>query len=193
MKHSILAVLAAACVLLTGCASTAAEQESTEETMVVYQALPLPDLFVKIPEGYEETSSQFYEKYYIQDDASIIITEDNDSPNTPIKDYSTKALVQYQGMTKSLDVIGDDVVYADKIAVQILEFTYTLAEDGPKLTTMVGFATDGQTIYILTCKSSEETYEQHRAEFLTVMKSIRIDKTNPNASASFAGAVEETT
>jgi hypothetical protein len=184
MKHRILAVLAAAGLLLTGCGSISAKEEVTEETMVVYQALPLPDLFVKIPEGYTETSSQFYEKYYIQDDASIIITEDNDSPNTPIKDYSTRALVQYQDMTKTLEVTGSDVVYAGHIAVQLLEFDYTLADDGPVLSTMVGYATDGQTIYILTCKCSKEHYDQRREEFLTVMQSIRIDKTAQSVAQS---------
>lgn len=179
MKRQIVAACAACAVMLTGCSGffDTTGEEQTAETIVVYQALPLPDLFVSIPEGFEETSSEFYEKYYIQDDASIIITEDNQSPGTSIKDYSTKALVQYQDMTNTLEVIGDGVVNSGSLAVQLLEFTYTLADDAPALTTMVGFASDSETMYIVTCKCAEEHYEAHREEFMTVMTSMRIDKT----------------
>lgn len=178
MKHQILTVCTACALLLTGCSGVSGKtEEQTSETLVVYKALPLPNLFVDIPERFEETSSEFYEKYYICDDASIIITEDQQSAGVSIKDYSIQALVQYQDLTKTLDITGDELVYADSLAVQVLEFTYTLAEDGPAISTMVGFAGDLKSVYIVTCKCAEEHYAEYRDDFMTVMTSMRIDKT----------------
>jgi hypothetical protein len=174
-KHFIPLLLAAVC-LLSGCAASANEQEPTE-TMVVYKALPLPDLFVDIPEGYEETSSQFYDRYYIKDDAMIIITEDNEKGTMSPHDYSIDALTQYYKITHSLDMIHDEVVSAGNRDVQTLEFTYTLEEGGDAFSTMVGFSSDGITMYIITCKCNAANYEQHREEFLTVIRSQRSDKT----------------
>ena len=182
MKHPILAAVCALSLLLTGCSSAIpSQEENTTETMVVYKALPLPDLFVDIPEGYAETSSEFYEKYYIQDDASIIITEDNNAPKGSIKDYSTRALVQYQGMTHTLEVTGSDTIYVGSMQVEILEFTYTLGEDTPALSTLVSYASDGATVYIITCKCAAENYDAHRDEFLAVVNSMRVDKTPQKA------------
>ena len=184
MKFYTLPLLIAFAFTLTGCTLTP-QNSNTEptETMIVYRSLPLPDLFVDIPEGYSETSSKFYDKFYIKDDATIIITADNDNGNMSSWDYSIDALTQYQKITHSLDVLGDEVVYANSRAVQLLEFTYTLEEGGTPMSTMAGFSSDGYTMYIVTCKCQADTYESHRDEFLTVMQSMQVDK-------SWVGAAE---
>lgn len=160
-----------------GCAPAAKQEQTTSETMIVYEKLPLPDLFISIPEGYEETSSQFYETYYCKDDASIIITEDESAVNTPSRDYAVSALNQYQSVTQTLEVLNDEVMAAGAATVQVLEFTYTLTADDTPMTTMAAFATDGLTSYIITCKSRADTYDLHRPEFLAAVQSVRIDKT----------------
>lgn len=180
MKYRLIAALAACAVLLTGCSGISGvtdKTEETQETRNVYLSLPLPDLFVEIPEDYQETSSEFYDKYYIKDDASIIITEDKEKgASMSAQEYRIDAINQYEGMTHSLEMIGSDTLTASYLNVEILEFTYTLAEDMPPLTSMVGFTSDGNSVFILTCKCPSEHYDEHRDEFLSVLQSVRIDR-----------------
>ena len=194
MKRRFIPLLLAALLSLTGCAAGANGETTaeTQETMIVYKALPLPDLTVNIPEGYEETSSRFYDKFYIKDDATIIITEDNEKGDMPPRDFSVDALTQYQKLTNSLEMIGDSTTLAGDQIVQILEFTYTIEAGDQPISTMVGYSTDGRTMYIITCKCDAENYTAHREEFLTVIQSQRPDKEWIGA-AERSGQTEEET
>jgi hypothetical protein len=175
-----ISALLAVCVLfLTGCNTMVTDSNSSEqeETVNVYQALPLPDLLLDIPDSYETTSSQYYEEYYISGDASIIVTEDTaDAPYSSSYDYAISALVEYRNTTSSLELLDNGVVYAGGIAVQTLEFTYTIGEgeDCITKTCMVGYLTNTNTMYIITCKSDVDTYEEHHAEFTSVMQSVAL-------------------
>ena len=79
----LLTVFACCCV---GCDSIPSK-EPTESVVDVYQALPLPDLHVSIPERFKTTSSEFYKEYYICEDASIIIT-DSGLPKSMLAEYA---------------------------------------------------------------------------------------------------------
>ena len=178
MRIRFIPLLLAVLLAMTGCAAGEGGENTAEtlESIVVYKALPLPDLTVEIPDGYEETSSQFYEKFYKKDDATIIITEDNEGGKKSVRDFSAEALLEYQKVTHSLDMIGDETVLAGHMTCQILEFTYTIEEGDAPISSMVGFAADGSTMYIITCKCNAENYESHRGEFKTVIQSQRPDK-----------------
>lgn len=185
----IIAVLTAGMLLLTGCAAPGTSgTDNTLETRVVYHALPLPNLFIELPETFQETSSEFYETYYICDDASIIITEDTETTNTDIKAYSTRALLQYQELAASVTDVNGEQIYAGELAVEMLEFTYRLTADGDPLRAMVGFASDNKSIFIVTCKCSEANYDRFRDDFLSVLQSMRIDRTAVATAAPTAAA-----
>ncbi len=163
--------------LLSGCA--AAETESQpEEPIMMYQKLALPDLIVSIPENYQTTSSQAYEEYYICEDASIIITEDTSQPEYPSTyDYAISALNEYEKVTSSLELLGNEELSSScAYNIQAMEFNYTLGEGEqmPALTCLVGYLTDGNSMYIITCKSNTETYSSHREEFREVLQSASI-------------------
>lgn len=178
MRYRILAVMASAMLLLTGCSRTEKETELPEETVIVYQALPLPEIYMDIPENYEATSSQFIEEFYIYEDASIIVTEDTSGPYSSMYDYAISALVQYEQVANDVRYTSDEVVEAKNCNVQVLEFNYTLGEDNAvKKSAMVGYASDGESIFIITCKSDTDTYESHRNEFMTVMRSVMMTRT----------------
>lgn len=173
----ILAILAAAALLLTGCSPAQTDSSNPQETVVVYKKLPLPQLSVDIPEQYTSTSTDFYEEFYVNADASIIITEDTSQGRyDSAKEYSIEALTKYQNATEELKVIGDGVVYAGSIAVYYLEFTYTMGEGENAITktTLAGFMTDARSMFIITCKCDPENYDSHREEFLSVMQSAVI-------------------
>ena len=176
MKYRISAVLCMVMLLLAGCSSKSGKNtDETLETVVVYQALPLPDIFVDIPESFEETSSQFYEKYYICEDASIIVTEDKNGPFPSAYDYSLSALEQYRSVANTLEVLSQDALTAKNCGIQMIEFNYTLGENNDtQMSTMVGFVTDGDSMYIITCKSNTSTYAEYQNAFRTVMESVML-------------------
>lgn len=170
----------ACCVMLSGCAVQPEEEAEPAETYVVYQALPLPDLFVEIPENYQKTSSQAYKEYYISGDASIIITEDTrQAQYTSAYDYSITALNEYENVTASLNYLSSETLTTGCVyKMQTMEFEYTLTEepDATKMSCLAGYMTDGASMYIITCKSSSATYPSHKNEFLQVMQSAVISK-----------------
>lgn len=178
MQYRLLAALCiGAAVLLSGCGKEGTQNSEAAE-IPVYQALPLPVLKLDIPETFSETSSEFYEKYYICNDASIIITEDTEGPFTSAYDYSISALRQYQETASTVEVLSQEVVIAKNCDVQVLEFRYTLGDNAEAdLTAATGFMTDGESMYIITCKSNTDTYPQYRDAFYTVMRSVMNIKT----------------
>lgn len=179
MKYRIIAILSMTALLLTGCSVKDSEEQEVLTTIPVYNALPLPDLSLDIPEGYEATSSEFYETYYIQNDASIIITEDTNGPFNSSYDYAASALTEYQKVANELEIITNEPVRGKNCSVHLLEFRYTLGEDNAAdMTCLAGFATDGSSMYIITCKSNTSTYSLHHDEFYTVMQSVMMTATN---------------
>ncbi len=146
----------------------------------MYQALPLPDLAVKIPENYQKTSSRAYEEYYVCEDASIILTEDTSQGYyASAYDYSVSALNQYEKATTSIEFLSSESTDSGcQFPVQLLEFNYTLGEgdDAARMTCMAGYMTDNAVMYIITCKSNTDTYQSHRDEFLQVMHTVAVSK-----------------
>ncbi|MCR4645870.1 MAG: hypothetical protein K5695_10765 [Oscillospiraceae bacterium] len=176
MKYRLLCCLCLGAMLLTGCSAKEKNQEPTQ--IPVYEALPLPDIKVDIPEGYETTSSELCEEFYKKDDASIIITEDKNGPFDSTYDYSITALKQYQQVAATVEVLSNDTVDCVNASVQTLEFRYTLGENAEAdMTVLAGYVTDGQSMFIVTCKSNTSTYAEHRDEFFTVMKSLMLTTT----------------
>ena len=173
MKRS-LCLLTAACMLLP-CAGCAAPEEPAAE-IDVYQALPLPDLFLSIPEGFEKTSSEMIEEYYIKDDATIIATEDVGVNGNDLHGYAINALREYERVATEVSNTVDSYIETPYSVVQTLEFDYALGEDGGlKLHCLVGYLTDNVNVYIITCKSQQDTFEQYREDFMTVLSSARIE------------------
>ena len=175
MKLYLNLILVVLLIFMTGCNVLEANEEITS-----YKALPLPDLFVDVPEDFQKTSSEFYEEYYICDDASIIITEDTrEKQYISAYDYSIQALVEYRNMTSSLEILSNEAISTNQnFTVQTLEFDYTIGDenDSAKLTCFVGYLTDGSSMYIITCKANTETYQNYRDEFLSVLQSAVIKK-----------------
>ncbi|MBE6875827.1 MAG: hypothetical protein E7496_03750 [Ruminococcus sp.] len=179
-KINLLALALCPVMMLSGCAQKEATDTEPAETVIVYQALPLPDLIVSIPENYQKTSSNAYKEYYICEDASIIITEDTREPSySSSYDYSVRALNEYEKMTSSLEFVGSEKLESGcAYSVQTLEFNYELGEgeEAVRLTCLAGYLTDGATMYIITCKANTDTYQNHRDEFIQVMQSAVISR-----------------
>ena len=144
----------------------------------MYQALPLPDLFIDIPEQYVKTSSKAYKEYYVCQDASIIITEDTrEKYYKSSYDYSVSALKEYQNLFPDLEYVRSGTFPTKcTYTVQTTEFNYSIGEgeEAGHLSCIIGYITDGQSMYIITCKCNTENYESRRAEFIQTLQSIAI-------------------
>ena len=176
MKYRLLCCLCLGAMLLTGCGAKKTESEPTQ--IPVYEALPLPDIKLDIPEGYEATSSELCETFYVKDDASIIITEDKNGPFDSTYDYSITALRQYQQVATTVEVLSNEAFDCVNAPLQTLEFRYTLGDNAEAdMTVLAGYVTDGESMFIVTCKSNTTTYAQHRDEFFTVMRSLMVTTT----------------
>lgn len=170
----ITALLLACSLCFAGCTAQESPENLEETAAPVFKALPLPDLYLEIPERFTTTSSQFYEEYYICEDASIIVTQDMENPPySSVEDYSISALNEYEAITDDLEFLRSEMVYAGKIAVQVMEFNYTVSNDTGSVskTCMVGYLTNTVSMYIITCKSDVDTYEEYRDDFLSVITS----------------------
>ena len=172
------ALLLAGAVIFCGCQqSTESGTESMEEELIVYKALPLPDLNVEIPERFAATSSDFYEEYYICEDASIICTQDTEgAPYGSVYERAISALTEYEKITTELELLSHELVYAGSLAVQTLEFTYSIGEgDGSiNMTCLAGYVTDSENMYIITCKANQDTYAEYRNDFMSVLTSLSL-------------------
>lgn len=179
MKFRLPAALClAAALLLTGCSSSGEGTDSVEATIPIYQALPLPDIKLDIPETFSKTSSEFYEEYYICNDASIIVTEDKNGPFIDGHEYSINALQQYREIATTVEVLSDEVLTCQNSQVQTLEFRYTLGDNAEAdMTAITGFITDGDSMFIITCKSNTATYEQYSETFRAVLTSAMLTTT----------------
>lgn len=172
----ITALLLAGMLCLTGCSTPEQTENISETEPLMFKALPLPDLYVEVPERFSTTSSQFYEEYYICKDASIIVTQDTENPPYPsVEDYSVKALNEYKSVTQDLEFINSEMIYAGNSAVQTMEFNYTLSNDTGSVekACLVGYMTNTESMYIITCKSDVDTYQEYREDFMRVIQSAR--------------------
>lgn len=176
-RSGYIALFLGMAMLLTGCQSSTDTEEQTIETVNVFQALPLPDLYIEIPEDYQKTSSQFYEEYYVKDDASIIVTEDTSRHDYPsVRDFAVEALAQYKQATKNLNYIGEDMIQNEIYNIYVLEFSYTVADDVPEMTSCIGYLTDGNSMYIITCSAESQNFAQYRDGFRQAIGSARISR-----------------
>ena len=162
------------CLLtMTGCDSQPDQEEIP--SFPVFKDLPLPDVFAEIPENYQAVSSGTYQKYYTYEDASIIFTEDTSKTNYySAYEYSIQALKSYQELTDTVDFIENEKLFSsDGYAIETLEFQYSLDHENT-ITALTGYFTDGKVMYIITCKSNADTYQNHKEEFIQVMHSASI-------------------
>lgn len=175
----ITALLLAGMLCFAGCSTQETTESVTETESPMFKALPLPDLYLEVPERFSTTSSQFYEEYYICEDASIIVTQDTSNPPySSVENYSVTALNEYKSVTQELKFIGSEMIYAGDVAAQTMEFTYTLSNDTGSVekTCLVGYMTNTDSMYIITCKSDADTYQEYRDDFLRVIQSARYVK-----------------
>ncbi len=173
-KGKYLAFPLAIALLLYGCGEVV-EDSSAESVIEVYLALPLPDLSIKVPENFTATSSEYYEEYYICDDASIIITStSDDAPYSSAASYAETAIAAYKELATSFTLVAEETYVSGHYTVKSLEFTYQIGEDSELMHCVTGYLTDSATMYIITCKSLDRTFADYYDSFVEVLETATV-------------------
>ena len=173
--------------------------ESSAESLADTEMLVIPDsmpegISFSIPEGFTETSSRFYQKYYVKDDASIIVTGEQMEFGVPnVNDYTQKVLAQYEETAEDFQLTSDEEFTVSGTPAHLLEFTYAISGDETRqefgCTTAIMIYDDRS--YLITCKSRIENYANYREYFRMMMNTVQLTDVpdrNPEEVPSEAAA-----
>lgn len=162
-----------------------ADESSAEDSLASTEMLVIPSdmpegITMKMPEGFSETSSQYYKKYYVKDDASVIITgEDLTFKINQIDPYTKSVIEQYKESVDEFELLEDEVITVSGTRAHLLEFSYAIvgedARQDFKCTTAV-MIYDEQA-YLVTCKCHAENYQNYREVFRMAMSTIQLTGT----------------
>lgn len=174
----ILTLLAAFGLLvacLSGCGGKKADSSETDESSIMEIIIPLemPDIDISIPEDYEETSTENNSTVYIKNDASIIVNSDVFTDNyKTLDEYVEYAASTYSSFSDGLEILSRE----ERNNGRLMEFIYSLESENGVFSKycMTAYFTDGEQLYLVTCKADVDTYENYRDEFLNVIDSVRL-------------------
>lgn len=190
-KLTAVAVTALLIIVLTGIIALITHRPKTEESsaedsaaetepVVVPSTMP-GSIHVTPPAGFSETSSPYYDKYFVKDDASIIITGEKLAIDGIYTDeYVQSVKAQYEKTASDYELLAEDNLTVSGAQATILEFTYAIVGENVRqdMTCMTGIAVKGRNAYIITCKSRSETYAGYRDTFRSFIKSIDLADVN---------------
>ncbi|MBR3446502.1 MAG: hypothetical protein IKH27_01675 [Oscillospiraceae bacterium] len=207
MKKLLTALLIALAVVLIMAAvtvffprGTAGEESSAADSLAPTEMLVVPSdmpegIFMSVPQGFTETSSQYYTKYYVKDDASVIITgEDMSLRYAEIDNYTESVIDQYKESVDEFQLIEDEVVTVSNTRAHLLEFSYAIIGDNArqdfKCTTAVMIYRNNA--YLVTCKSHADTYQNYREVFRMALSTIRLSDPAEGTALPIEESIPET-
>lgn len=174
-----------------GSESSAEALESTE-IMIVPSEMP-EGISFELPAGFTETASQYYDKYYVLNDASIIVTGDTlANYNETAAGYAENVKKQYEATAENFRLLAEEDVNTDGMTGRLLEFTYDISgaerTQAMECTTVIFIR--GGKVYLLTCKSYQENYPAYRSGFRRMAESVRIPLTAQTEAVTDAPQAE---
>ena len=208
MSRKLLLTLAAAIllvVLIAGISAATRKQESTaeesseavseEQIIIVPSAMPERISF-EVPAGFTETASASYDKYYVMNDASVIVTgEDLKIYGQNVKTYGESVKEQYAQTADDFELISEETTAVSGVDCCLYEFTYAIkntdASQGMQCITAVMIK--DERVYIMTCKSHRENFPVYRQSFRKMIETIKIADDTPSVSSSQTDALTEST
>ena len=170
-----------------------AEESSALVTEIIVVPAEMPSrISFKIPPGFTETSSQYYDKYYILNDASVITTgEKLVIGGTMLEDYVADVKKQYEETADEYTLLSDnEITVSGGVPCRVLEFTYAIVGEDVRqeMKCVSAVLIQDDFVYIVTCKSKRENFETYRAAFLQTIESITIEEeASPAETTADAG------
>lgn len=176
----LIAAAAALCMAITcfvGCSDKKDNSASSDESSIIEVMIPLemPDINISVPEDYEETSTDSNDTVYIKNDASIIVNSDvfTEAYGTT-EEYVEFAIETYKTYSDEVEILSHEKTEIADADGELLEFIYSLNTENGVFSKycMVGYFSDGEKMYLVTCKADADKYEGYREEFLKVIDSV---------------------
>lgn len=156
--------------------SSAAEVVAGTEMLIIPSEMPEGITF-EVPAGFTETSSPYYDKYYILNDASVIFTGDTlPDYNQTAESFAEGVKQQYEQTADNFRLLSEETVQLTTLSGKLLEFTYDIvgseSSQSMECTTAI-FVKNGK-VYLITCKSHQDTYSGYRNIFRRMIESVVI-------------------
>ena len=189
-KKIILTLIAAlAIVLLIGVISAftgkkaPAEESSAEmldlhDEMIIMPSVMPDGIVFDVPAGFTETASEFYDKYFVKNDASVIVTGDTlPNYNQTLDSFVDGVKEQYQQTAEHFRLLSEESPTISGIPCKLLEFTYDIvgsdSAQSMECTTLITIKSG--KVFIFTCKSHLDTYAGYRNVFRKMLESIKFE------------------
>jgi hypothetical protein len=164
------------CAMLTMVLAFSVGCQSLDEELEPMKVAVVDEHFsISVPEDYEETSSEYIEKYYVKDDcASIIVThEDSTESYSDVSQYYDYATLQYTATFDNFEEISKSyTTIQNQYNTIVVEFSYSVSSID--MTCYAEYILLGSTIYVVTCSSTTDTYSQYRDGFEQSLESVSI-------------------
>lgn len=191
---TLLAAVVLVVVLLGVMTLTKDQNETAEESSEVISGTEILIVPSEMPEritmqvdpAFTETKSPNYEKYYICNDASVIVTgEELMMYGQTVETYGDSVLQQYRDTADDFTLLSDETVPVNEVDCRVFEFTYAIrsdeAQQNMECTTAV--LIKDEHVYLVTCKSRLENYPTYRPAFRRMIESIQIADADAAAPA----------
>lgn len=164
-----------------------ADESSAENSLAEIDMLIVPSempegITMSVPDDFTETASQYYKKYYVRDDASIIVTgEKMEFKYAEVDSYTDSVILQYREAVDEFQIISDESITVSGTHARLLEFTYAIvgSEARQDLECSTLIMMKGDRVYLVTCKSNRENYSKYRDRFRMIMNSIQLTDVQP--------------
>lgn len=161
----------------------------SSEQLIVPSSFP-ERFSMQLPAGFTETGSQYIDKYFVRNDASIIVTGEKILiPGEQLENYTDNVKKQYQETADEFQMVKEETLNLDGgLLCNLLEFSYAIVgtDARQEMRCMTAVMLKDNYSYIVTCKSRAETFGGYYQDFRTAVKSIRI------ADAPVGGTSETT-
>lgn len=159
--------------------SSSAAPSETAATGPSIVPASMPNGFsMEIPPGFTETGSQYIERYFVKNDASIIVTgEKFEIAGGYLKDYVEQVKQQYQATADAFQMVKQErITLADGLACELLEFSYAIIGENVRqdFRCVTAVMLKDSRAYLVTCKSHADTFGGYYQSFRDAIKSIRI-------------------
>lgn len=159
-------------------AESSAELSEPAQTEMIVVPSRMPErLKLTVPNGFTETSSERFDKYYIRDDASIIVTgEKIVIGGELLGDYVEGMKQQYAQTAEDYHLDSEKIITVDGVECRLLEFGYALAGENfrQEFGCLTGVFIKDNYVYIITCKSRSETFAANVADFRKTIQSAAV-------------------
>ncbi len=170
--------------------SSVAESSAVTTDIIIVPAEMPSRISFQTPPGFTETSSAYYDKYYVLNDASVIVTgEELTIGGTVLDEYVEDVKAQYEKTADEYKLLSDDEIkLKGDLPCRVLQFTYAIvaADAKQEMECITAVIIQDDFVYIVTCKSKKETFNTYRAAFLQMIESIEIEEVTPPEATTAA-------